>query len=249
MLVLLGLLGVALVAILAARHHGPARADDLRSGIAAILLYGGLVAACGLGATVVNRPANSGYTGLLVASGARRDEVAVASLLARLGALAACLAVWGLAGEVASVALGRGLDGPLSVHVLTMLPTLALSLAGAALASAAFAPFAAAVVGLSFHVVAQAIVNLKAASDARVIGDVARPAIGAAYAVFPRVVVSPMISDLQARDQAPLAAPRFEINDVVVTIPSAGGYSVLWVLLWVAMLGALAVLALRRRPL
>ncbi|MEW6581266.1 MAG: hypothetical protein AB1416_00710 [Actinomycetota bacterium] len=249
MLVGVGVAAIAAVAAFAARHPAADRPDDLRAGVAAVILYGGLVAACGLGATVVNRPANTGYTGLLVAAGARRDEVAVAALAARAAAVAACLAVWGAAGEVASVALGAGLDGPLAVHALGSVPTMLLSLGGAALASAAFAPFAAAVIGVSIHVVAQALVNLKAASDAGVIGDVAEPAIDAAYAFLPRVVVSPMISRLQAADQAPLAAPRFEVNDVVVTIPSSGAFSVAWVLVWTAILAALAVVALRRRPL
>jgi hypothetical protein len=245
----LGTLLVVLSAALAARSGGGARTDDFRSGVASVLLYGGLAAACALGATVVNRPCATGYAGLLVAAGARRDAVVVASVAARLGALSVLLVFWGLVAQVGSLGLGKGLDGDLAVHTAATVETMAITLAAGALASAAFAPVAAGVVAVVVHIAAQAVVNLKAATDSGAIGDAAESTVRAAYAFLPRVVTSPMISDLQARDRAPLAAPRFEINDVVVTIPAAGVSTVLWGIVWTAILGGLTVLAFRRRPL
>lgn len=234
---------------LAARSDGRARLDDFHSGVATVLLYGGLAAACALGATVVNRPAGTGYSALLLAAAPRRDAVVMASLAARLGALSAVLLLWGIVGQLAGVALGEGLDGDLAVHTAATAETLAITFAAAALASAAFAPLAAGVVALAVHIAAQAVVNLKAAADSGAIADAAESTIRAAYAFLPRVVTSPLISDLQARDEAPLAAPRFQINDVVVTIPAADLPTVFWGLVWTAILGGLTVLAFRRRAL
>jgi hypothetical protein len=191
----------------------------------------------------------SGYAGLLVAAGVRREHLGLASVASRLGVLAAALAAWGAAAQAGSLALGRGLDGPLAVHTLASIETLAIPLVAAAAASALVAPAAAGIAGAATYVLAQAVVNLKAAADAGIIGDVAAPAIRAAFAFLPRAVVSPLISDLQARDRARLAAPRFEINEIVVTIPPAGVGTILWTLLWTAILGGLAVGALRRRAL
>jgi ABC-type transport system involved in multi-copper enzyme maturation permease subunit len=245
----LGVVVVALVAALAARSDGAERIDDLRSGVAAVLLYGGLAASCALGATVVNRPIASGYAALLVATGARRDAIVVAAIAARTSALLVIMALWGVAAELASLALGAGFDGGMAVHTAAMAETMVLALAGAALASAAFAPFAAGVVALMIHITAQAVVNLKAAVDAGSIADTAASTVRAAYAFLPRVVTSPMISDLQARDEAALAAPRFQINDAVIVVPAAGWQTVLWAMVWTAIFAALTVLAFRRRPL
>lgn len=248
-LVVLGAIVIAIVALLATRADGAARTDDFRSGVAAVLLYGGLAAACALGATVVNRPVGSGYAALLVATGVRRDTIVLGSIVARLVSLAAIMAVWGVFAQVANLALGQGLDGDLAVHTAAMAETMALTLAAGALASAAFAPFAAGVVAFMVHITAQAVVNLKAAADSGAIADTAESTVDAAYAFFPRVVTSPMISDLQARDAASLAAPRFKINDITVIIQPAGWQTVLWTLVWTAIFGGLAVLAFRRRPL
>jgi hypothetical protein len=244
-----GILAIVVAAGVAASRSGDDRVDTLLASSATVLLYGGLAMACALGATVVNRPSRTGYAGLVIAAGAGREGVVLGALIARSAALAVVVGGWTVAAEVASLALGQGLDGDLAVHGLATVETLWLTLAGAALASTAFAPVAAGAVGLAVHVAAQAIVNLKAAVDAGAIGDTAAPAIRAAFGFFPRVVTSPLISDLQARDAAAAAAPRFEINRVVVTIPAAGVGTVLWTLLWVGILAALAVLAFRRRPL
>jgi ABC-type transport system involved in multi-copper enzyme maturation permease subunit len=246
---MLGVIVIGVVAMLAIRSDGTARTDDFRSGVAAVLLYGGLAAACALGATVVNRPVGSGYAALLVATGERRDSLVLGAIAARLGALGAMLVVWGVVAQIASAAIGNGLDGDLAVHTVAIAETMALTLAAGALASAAFAPFAAGVVALMVHITAQAVVNLKAATDSGAIADTAESTVRAAYAFLPRVVTSPMISDLQARDEAALAAPRFQINDIVVIVPAAGWQTVLWVLVWAAIFGGLTVLAFRRRPL
>lgn len=245
----LGVIVIALVAALAARADGASRTDDFRSGVAAVLLYGGLAAACALGATVVNRPVGSGYAALLAATGVRRDAIVVGSLVARIAGLSALIALWGILAQVAGLFLGQGFDGDLAVHTAAIAETMALTLAAGALASAAFAPFAAGVVAFMVHITTQAVVNLKAAADSGAIADTAESTVDAAYAFFPRVVTSPMISDMQLRDAAPLAAPRFQINDVVVLVPPAGWQTVMWAFVWTAIFGGLAVLAFRRRPL
>jgi hypothetical protein len=223
--------------------------DSLRTNGAAILLIGGLLAALGLGATALNRDAGSGFLGLLVAAGARRARIAAARIAVRLGLLVAVLAAWTVALEVASAALGLGLDGPLALHALTVAGTTALVLLAAAAASAGFGPAVAAVAGLVALVVAQSVVNLQAAGDQSLIGSQARPAVSAAYYVLPRAIVSPMIADLQNRGEGGVAGPRLDINQTVVAMTASSGLTVLWTLLWCAIFAALAIVAIRRRTL
>ena len=241
-------MAVVVIAAAAAADSGLEREDALRSDGAALLLLGGLVAAVGLGAGALNRDAAAGHLGLLVGSGASRREVAAAALLARVVALAAIVAAWGVALQVGSLALGLGLDGPLAVHTLAASVGLLLTLLAAGAASSVVGPVAAGAFGLVVFIAAQAAVNLKAAADQDLIGT-ADAAVSAVYYVVPRAIVSPMISELQGRDVGGPAAPSLEINDNLVLVPASGWGSVVWTLAWCALLAIACVAGLRRRPL
>lgn len=244
-----GLVLIVASVVVAATHSGAVRADSYRASAASLFLIGGIALAAGLGATMVNRDANSGHLGLLVAAGATRASVGLSRVLARLGLLVAALAAWGLALQLGSLVLGRGLDGPLALHALASALDMAIVLLVAGLASAGFGAVPAAIAGIATHVAVQAFANLDAAGDARVIADVARPAVAVLHTLLPRAIESPMIVDLQVRAQAGAAAPRFEINGVIVAIPASGALDVVWTLAWCVALAALIVTALRRRTL
>ncbi len=130
-----------------------------------------------------------------------------------------------------------------------MVENLILVLVSAAAVSTVLGPLVSGIVGVGVFVVAQAVVNLKAASDQSLIGAVARPIVRSAYYVFPRAVTSPMIVDLQARGQGSAAAPRLEINGALALVPAAGWATILWTLLWCALFAGLVVTGLRRRAL
>src|SRR5262249_53656880 len=124
----LGLVGVVVSGAVAAGRGGLDRTDAYRAGGATTLLVVGPGVAVGLGATAVQRDAASGWLGLLVGAGARRGRLALARGLARLALVLATVAVWGVALQVGSAALGEGLDGPLAVHTCAMAENLALAL-------------------------------------------------------------------------------------------------------------------------
>jgi hypothetical protein len=243
--------GVVLAGVagaVAAADEGLAREDALRRGVASLLLLGGLAVAIGLGSTALNRDADSGHLGLLLASGAGRARLAAAAAGARLLGLAVILAAWAIGAQAASLALGLGLDGPLAVHGLAVAEGLALTLLAAAAASSVVGPVPAGLFGAAVYVVAQAAVNLKAAADQGLIGT-ADAGVTTLYYLVPRAIVSPMIAGLQIRDEAGPAAPRLEINESVVLVPAAGWVTVLWTLAWCALLGILCASGLRRRAL
>lgn len=245
-------LGVAAVALAAAVTAGiddlAERADDYRASGASLLLVGGLVLALALGGTTIARGAESGHLGLLVASGARRGLVAASRMVARVAALALALAVWCAALQAGSAILGRGVDDPLAVHVAAMAGTHTVVLLAAAATSTVLGPAVSAIVGLMVHISAQAVVNVEAAADQGRLGAWSRVA-HIAYNLLPRAVLSPMIVEMQNRGAGGPAAPRFEINDVVVPLPSARPGTVLWTLFWCLLLGALCVRGTRRRTL
>lgn len=249
-----GLAVILAVGALAARDSGLGRADALRAGGASLLLLGGLVVAVGLGAAALNRPADSGHLGLLAGAGTGRARLAGVMLVARVGALVGVIALWGLALQVASLALGRSLDGPFALHTLAMTENLLLALLGAAIVSSVVGPIASGIVGLGLYVAAQAVVNLQAAADQGLVGT-AEGLVRVAYLVLPRTIVSEMIFLLQARDAAGPAAPSFEINAPraglaqTVFVPPSGTASVLWTLAWCAALAVVAAVGLRRRTL
>ncbi len=243
-----GIAAALAIAAVAAADEGLERADALRSGGASLLLLGGLVLAVPLGATALNRDARAGHLGLLVGSGASRPEVAAAAVGARVAVLAAVLAAWGLALQAGSLALGRGLDGPLAVHALAVAVGLLLAMLASAAASSAVGPLAAGAFGLAVFITAQAAVNLKAAADQGQIGT-AEGAVEGLYYVSPRAIVSPMISELQARDAGGPAAPSLEINGNEILVPASGWGSVAWTLAWCVLLALACGAGLRRRPL
>lgn len=239
---------VVVVALVAAGSSGAGREDTYRAGAASLLLLLGLVVAIGLGAPAFSHDADSGHLGLLTASGAGRDRLCVAVLVARLGALVAAVAIWGVALQAGSLALGMGLDRPLAVHTAAALLGLALALLGAAAASTVVGPVAAGIVGVLVHVTAQAVVNLNAAAEQDVIGT-AGASVRGLYLLLPRTVTSPMIADLQVRGEAGPAAPRLDINGNLVSVPASGWDTVAWSLFWCLVIAAVAVAAFRRRPL
>jgi hypothetical protein len=243
-----GLVVVVLVVALSAGGDELGREDGLRSGVASLLLLGGLVLAVGLGAGALNRDADSGRLGLLAAGGSGRAALAGAVVAGRLAALLAVLAAWSLAAQVAALALGLGADGPLAVHALTMALNLVLALLACALVSSVVGTVAAGAFGLGVYVLAQAVVNLEAAADQNLVGT-AEGLVRAAYLVLPRAIVSPMIFTLQAREEAGPAAPPVEINDTTVFIPASSTQDVLWTILWCAVIAVGTALGLRRRPL
>jgi hypothetical protein len=97
-------------------------------------------------------------------------------------------------------------------------------------------------------ITAQATVNLKAAADQGLIGTGAT-GLDLAYWLLPRAVVSPMLADLQAADEAGPVAPTVEINGNLVDVPAAELDTVLWTLAWCGIFLGLAVFGLRRREL
>ncbi len=243
-------LGVALavVAVLvAATDEGLAREDSLRRGAASLLLLGGLALAIALGSAALNRDAGGGHMGMLLGAGASRPQVITGAVGARLVILLGALAAWTAAVQLGALVLGLGLDGPLAVHALAVAEGLVLAMLASAAASAVVAPAAAGIFGGSVYVLAQAAVNLKAAADQGLIGT-ADGGVGALYYIGPRAVTSPMIADLQARDAAGPAAPRIEINENTVIVPSAEWDTVVWTLAWCVLLALACVAGLRRRP-
>jgi hypothetical protein len=141
-----------------------------------------------------------------------------------------------------------GLDGPLAVHTLAVLLGLLVAMLAAAAASSIVGPVAAGIFGGAIYVVAQAAVNLKAAADQGLIGT-ADVGVRILYYVAPRTVTSPMIAELQLRNEAGPAAPRVEINENTVIVPAAGWDTVVWTIAWCVLLGLLCAAGMRRRPL
>jgi ABC-2 family transporter len=242
-----GIVLAAVVAAVAAPDSGQERLDSLREGAAALLLLGGLALAVGLGSGALNKDGDSGHMGLLLGGGATRAQLATGAIGARLAALLAIVACWGLALQAASAALGLGLDGPLAIHTLAVVEALVLTLLATAAASAVVGPVAAGAFGLIVYVAAQGMANVKAAVDLHVITG-ATGLVDALYHVLPQVPTSPMISNLQARDHGGVAAPQIDINGVIAYVPASGWDTILWGLLWCAIFAGLCYTGLRRRP-
>ncbi len=243
-----GIAVVALIAAVAAGRTGGDISDTFRSGAASLILVGGLVIALTLGATASFSGAISGTHGLFVASGVSRRDLALGVLVSRLVSLAAVLSIWLIALQIGSVAIGRGGDSPLAVHIAAAGETHALVLLMAAATSTVMGPTIAAFVGLVVHVTATAVVNLEAAADLGLLPTGAR-LIHIAYNTLPRAVSSPMIVALQNRDAGGPAAPQFEINQFPVALPASGIATVLWTIGWCALFGWFFVIGVRRRTL
>lgn len=244
--------GIAVIiagAIIAATRSGMAQADTFRSWTAAVYLIGGLALAMGLGASAVNRDADGGWVGLQVCTGTPRVQVALGRVAGRIAVLISCFIAWAVGAIIVGAIMGLGFDAALLATAFAMLVNMILVTAVAAFASVALGPIASGTVGLLIFIFAQASVNLAAATDAGVIGTAWSPLIQVIYAVFPRAIVSPMLSAMQAQGTAGVAAPQFEINGNIVTIPAASLPTVVWTLLWCALLVAGTAGAMRRRAL
>jgi hypothetical protein len=249
MTTLAGLVIIAIVAIFAAGDSGQAQIDALRSDSASLLLIGGLVVAVGLGGGAFSRDASSGYLGLLVGSGATPSRVGAIRITARILALAAIFAIWGVSMQLASLAIGRGFDGALAVHTLAALENAGLVLCASAALASVIGPIAAGVFGIMVFITAQAVVNLKADLDQGAIERSSRSFIDPVYSVLPRAIVSPMIAELQHRSDAGPAAPTININGLTVYVPASHLSDVLWTLLWTLIFAGLATYGVRRRQL
>ena len=237
---------IAIVIAALGQDAGAGRQDDLRANAASLLLLGGLLVALTLGATPVRAGIASGRFGVLLAAGADRGVLAWSLVVSRAAALMGVLALWLVALQVGSLAVGEGLDAPLAVHAAATYETLLLSMLAALMAATAVGPVAAWVFGLAVDVLAQAAVNLKAAADANALGT-ADGLAQAFYFLWPRAVTSPMIADLQARDEAGPAAPQIDINQNIVTVPASEWDTVLWTLVWCGVIAWVVSAGLRRR--
>jgi hypothetical protein len=243
-----GIVVVAIAAVAVGSGSGRAQSDDLRASAASLILVGGLTLALCLGATTIFTGGITGGLGILVGSGARRTELTLARMGARLVVLALALAVWCGALQIASLGLGRGWDGPLAVHLAASGENLSAVLLVTAAVSTVLGPFVAGFAGLIVHVTAQAVTNLESAADLGRLGSADRLA-HVVYNLLPRSVSSPMIVEMQNRGAGGPAAPRFEINNVPIPLQSAGAGTVLWTLFWCALFALLCIRGMRRRTL
>ena len=236
-------------AVLAANRTDLAALDTMRSWTAAVYLVGGLLVAATLGASTVNRDADGGWVGLQVATGTPRATVALARIAGRLAILIAVFVIWMAIAAICSAAIGQGGDGALFVHGLAMLENMVLVLVTAALCSVALGPVASGIVAIFFYVSCLSLVNLMAASNDGVIGTAWSGLISGLYYLFPRAITSPMLSDMQGRGAAGVAGAQLEINQNVVFVPASSWLTVLWTLLWCAVIAVAAALSFRRRAL
>jgi hypothetical protein len=247
--VVVGIAWVLVAALVAAGRSGPTRIDTLETQSASLLLIGGLIVAVGLGGGAFSRDASSGYLGLLVGSGATPSQVGGLRIATRLAALIGVLAVWGIAMQAASAALGHGFDGPLAVHTGAWMLNCALVLCASAALASVIGPVAAGVFGLMVFVAAQAVVNLKADLDQGAISRSSQTFVDSIHSVLPRAIVSPMIEGLQRHGQAGPAAPDININGLTVVVPASRPLDIFWTVLWTAIFAGLATYGVRRRQL
>jgi len=243
-----GLVLALVVHGVAATHHDMAREDSLRQGAATLLLLGGLALAIALGSAALNRDAENGHFGMLVGSGASRPGLVVGAVGARVAMMVMIIGAWAIVLQAGSVVLKLGLDGPLAVHTVAVGEGLVLAMIACAAASSVVGPAAAGLFGGGIYVLAQAVVNLRAASTQGLIGT-ADTGVDLLYYIAPRAVTSPMLAELQLRNAAGAAAPRVEINGNTVFVHAAGWDTVVWTLAWCVLLALVCAAGLRRRPL
>ncbi len=246
-----GIIGVGILGILFALtrawgEEGRVQADTFRADVASVYLLAGISLALALGATAFWGAIHSGNLGLLAASGARRAHIALGRVTSRIVALLIAIGIWIAASQIASLALGRGLDRPLIVHGLAMLVTLLFTMLVACAVSTVFGPIVAGAAGLSSYVLVQAVVNLEAAADLGRLGS-ATSGVHIAYNILPRAVHSPMLVDMHNRGNGGPAAPQFEIDNIPVPLFPAAWTTVAWTLLWCALTVWLCIRGTRRR--
>lgn len=244
-----GAIWAVLVVMMASGPDAAARSDALQTGAASLLLLGGLAAAVVLGGAAFPGDAHRGYLGLVVAAGASPGQVAFARVAVRLATLTACMLLWGAVLQAGSLARGLGFDDALAVHTGAMILNACLVLAAAAAMSSLIGAIAAGTFGMMVFVSAQAAVNLKAALDQHAVSPGSSVVVTPMYMLFPRAIVSPMMEDHQRRGITSLAAPALEVNGLDVIVPSSGGLTVAWTLLWTVLLVLAATVGLGRRQL
>lgn len=242
----IGVAGMLVAVVSSWGDDGRAQADAFRSDAASVYLLAGIAIALTLGATAFWTSIQSGHLGVLAAAGARRRDIALGRVLSRVIALLVAMATWTVAAQIVSLVLGRGLDGPLTVHALAMTVTLLFTLLASAAVSTVLGPMVAGFVGLSAYILIQAVVNLEAAADLDRLKS-ATQGVHVAYNILPRAVLSPMIVDMHNRGQGGPAAPHFEINDLAVPLFAASWTTVAWTLIWCAVMVWLCMLGTRRR--
>ena len=211
-------LALAVVAVVvAATHEGLAREDTLRRGAATLLLLGGLSLALALGSAALNLDAAVGPLrdapgrGRLAARAGRRAPSAPASCCWRRPSRPGPWC-W----RPASLALGLGFDGPLAVHTLAVVLGLLVAMLACAAASSIVGPVAAGIFGGAVYVARPGGGQPQGGGRPGPDRHRRRAACRLLYYVAPRTVTSPMIADLQLRDEAGPAAPRVEINENTV---------------------------------
>jgi len=244
-----GLLILGIVALVAAGQSGQHQIDTLETNSASLLLIGGMAIAIGLGGGAFSRDASSGYLGLLVGSGMTPSRIGAIRIAVRLVALAAVFVIWGVGMQLVSVGIGRGINGPLIVHVGAALENAGLVLCASASLASVIGPITAGVFGLFVFICAQAVVNLKADLDQGAIDRSSRVFIAPVFSILPRAIVSPMIAALQHRNDAGPAAPTININGLTVYVPASRPLDVAWTLLWTLIFAGLATYGVRRRQL
>ena len=246
---LAGIAWIAIAALVAAGESGRHRLDTLEVNGASLMLIGGLVVALCLGGGAFSRDASSGYLGLLVAAGATPSRIGLVRLIARLIVMVVIFVVWGAAMQLATLALGHGVDGPLAVHVTTWFLNGALVLCASAALASVIGPVAAGVFGFIVFFWAVSVVNVKADLDQGAISRSSSSFVNTIYGISPRAIVSPMLESLQRRGVAGPAAPDININGLTVTVPASRPIDIVWTLAWTVIFAALAVYGVRRRQL
>ncbi len=235
-------------AIVAILQDGFMRADTLRGWVLAVYLLGGLAVATSLGASTVNRDGDGGWVGMQVATGVGRPAVALGRAWGRVLALCAVFGAWIALALIGGFIQGA-VDWDLAVAGLAMLENMLVVLLVAALCSVPLGPVASGVFGVLAYIFMQSLVNLSSAVEAGVLGTAWSGVIRTFYLVFPRAIVSPLVSELQARDVAALAAPRLEVNGNVVFVQPSSWGTVIWTLAWCVLLAFATAGALRKRAL
>jgi hypothetical protein len=246
---LAGVVWIAIATVVAAGESGHARLDTLEVNAASLMLIGGLAVALCLGGGAFSRDASSGYLGLLVAAGATPSRIGFVRLAARVLVMIAVFVIWGVAMQIAAVAIGHGVDGSLAVHVTTWFLNGALVLCASAALASVIGPFAAGVFGFIVFFWAVSVVNIKADLDQGAISRSSGSFVNSVYGISPRAIVSPMLESLQRRGAAGPAAPDININGLTVTVPASRPIDVVWTLAWTLIFASLAVYGVRRRQL
>ena len=241
---IMALVGSLLALVISLRSEGA----DLERDMATLIGIGGLVVALILGAPALVRDLERGAFGALSAAGPRSSDLAWMRLGSRTIGLGGILLLWGVIGQAGGLVAGNGINGDVAVHLLLTGEVLILVLLAAAGAATLLGVIGGGIFGVAVLIAAQTVVNMKAAADQALLGT-GGAVIEVAYWMLPRALPSPMITELQASDEAGPAAPQVEINGNIVDVPAAALDSVLWTAAWCGIFVVLAIFGLSRREL